>query len=121
MIVKISRPYIKRTNIKGISKHPLYQTWKTMLARCYDPKNISFKHYNSKKITVYEGWRYHFDDFFYYVTNLSNYNVSNIGIGKLTIDRINNNGNYEPGNIRLATPKEQYNNSSASLWKRKKD
>ncbi|HDR3653107.1 TPA: hypothetical protein QCO08_005536 [Bacillus anthracis] len=50
------------------TKHPLYNTWKNMIARCYNEANGNYKFYGAKGITVDEHWR-NFDNFVYDIDN----------------------------------------------------
>lgn len=76
-----------------------------MIARCFDRKNNRFQRYGARGITVCERWR-KFENF-----------LADMGerpAGK-TLDRYPDNlGNYEPGNCRWATPKEQAANRAIS-------
>lgn len=81
----------------GKSLTPTYYTWKSVLARCTNPKSTFFHRYGGRGITVCERWM-KFDNF-----------IADMGerpAGK-NLDRENNNGNYEPGNCRWATQKQQ--------------
>jgi hypothetical protein len=83
-----------------------YLTWCGMKGRCCNPDNQDYKYYGGRGITVYQPWIHSFETFLQY---LKDNNMCPKPKG-LSIDRIKNNGNYEPGNIRWATQKEQVNN-----------
>ncbi len=78
-----------------------YRIWKNMKARCYSPCNIKHGKYQENNIQVCDRWRSSFDNFM-------------LDMGKCpenySLDRINNNGNYEPGNCRWSSCKTQSQN-----------
>lgn len=86
---------------------PEYMAWMAMLARCRNPKHKEFKHYGGRGITVCERWL-KFENF------LEDMKLK--PIPELSIDRKNNNGNYEPGNCRWATKEEQQSNRRNNKW-----
>ena len=87
----------------GHSDSPTYTSWSNMIRRCEDARHPSFDCYGGRGITVCARWR---QDFAAFLADMGERPV-----GK-TLDRYpNNDGNYEPGNCRWATPKEQRANS----------
>lgn len=85
-----------------MTKHPLFRRWASMLDRCYNQNSKDFKYYGDRGIKVFGDWRNDFLAFYDYVMSLEN--AMNPG---LTIDRIDNNGNYEVGNIQWGTRRDQ--------------
>lgn len=82
----------------GMSESKTYNTWRGMIDRCSSPSHEAYKHYGGRGIIVCERWLT-FENF------LADMGERPAG---LSIDRYpNNDGNYEPGNCRWATPKEQ--------------
>ncbi len=81
------------------------------IQRCCNPNNLQYIHYGGRGIKICDEWLNDFKAFYDYVISLEGYDKNNIGQGKLTIDRINNDGNYEPGNLRWADQRTQSTNS----------
>lgn len=87
----------------GQSKSVEYHVWSTMKRRCLSPDHDSYSDYGARGITVAPEWIDDFNAFLNYVGPRPT--------PKHSIDRYpNNNGNYEPGNVRWALPIEQQNN-----------
>lgn len=81
---------------------PEFIAWQNMVARCSNPQHPSFRYYGGRGINVCERWRSSYENF-----------LADMGrrpSPDLTLDRINNNGNYEPDNCRWATHSDQMRN-----------
>lgn len=83
----------------------VYKAWDNMRERCVSSAPRYEKYYGSRGITVCDEWMRSFDAFYEYVSKLPHF-----GEKGRTLDRINNDGNYEPGNVRWATNSEQMKN-----------
>src|SRR6185436_12968475 len=85
-----------------------YWTWSSMLARCYSPNHRRFRDWGGRGISVCARWRESFENF---LADMGHRPAGRLGKRPLfAIDRINNDGDYEPSNCRWATYKEQSQN-----------
>lgn len=84
---------------------PVYFAWSTMLRRCTDPKTEGYARYGGRGIRVCERWH----DFAAFIADMGQRPPG------MSIERENNDGNYEPGNCRWATRNEQMKNTRANV------
>lgn len=94
-----------RTRVHGMEGTAIYNTWAQMVGRCHNPNATSYPHYGARGIRVCERWR-DFKNFYA--------DMGDKPDGK-TLDRLDGGGNYEPGNVRWATPKEQNRNKPRAV------
>ena len=85
-----------------------YVAWKAMLTRCYNTKSTGFKHWGGRGISVCSAWRNSFREF-----------LKDVGLAPSsahTLDRRENNGDYEPGNVRWVTRRIQCRNKTSNRF-----
>ena len=98
----------------GLSNHRLFKIWTSMKTRCYNKNATNYERYGARGISICDEWNNDFMKFY-------NWSINNGYSDNLTIDRVNNNGNYEPSNCRWATVKEQNSNKRPYKSKRNKE
>lgn len=92
----------RRTPGLGRTYRPEYKAWRDAIHRCYNPNALKYPRYGGRGITVCDEWRENFMAFLMAVGRRPGPDYS--------IDRIDNDGNYEPGNVKWSTRAEQQSN-----------
>ena len=95
-----TRKYTRRTD-------PIYKIWLSMMHRCYKKHRLDFQYYGKRGISVCKRWH----DFEVFKADMGGEYAKG-----LTIDRIDNNGNYEISNCRWTTHKQQCRNRRTTHW-----
>lgn len=96
----------------GMGHHPLFHVHKAMMARCYKPGSKDYKNYGARGIEVYRPWH----DVRNFVADIEAEigprpeGTYDSGWSRYTLDRIDNDGDYRPGNMRWATRLQQVHN-----------
>lgn len=117
-ITKYNLSKMPENDIGATSKLQIYPHYKRLFSiydgmrkRCYNENNDNYQYYGGRGIIICEEWLYDFMLFY-------NWAISHGYDNKLTIDRIEVNGNYEPDNCRWVTWEEQANNKSNTVYYR---
>jgi hypothetical protein len=95
--------HVKHGQTTHTTKSKEYTAWQDMKRRCFNPDAPNYRLYGARGITVCAEWVDNFPAFFAHIGPAPE--------GKrMSVDRIDNDGNYEPGNVRWATPSQQLRN-----------
>lgn len=98
----------KNNATHGMSGTKAYNTWARMKQRCEDINYHGYKDYGGRGISVYDKWSKDFTEFYKYMGDPPS--------KKYSIDRIDNDSNYEPGNVKWSTSTEQCNNRRGNVF-----
>ena len=97
------------SRINGEKCERLYRVWLGMRQRCNNPNNLRYKHYGGRGISVCDEWNNYADFRRWAYANVYDENAAR---NKCTIDRIDNDGNYEPSNCRWVDMSVQCKNKN---------
>jgi len=99
----------------GMRRTPIWCAWRDIKNRCFNPKLSVYQYYGARGIGMYEPWIKDFKAFYDYVSGLPGF-----GVPGLSLDRIDNDRGYFPGNLRWATQSQQMKNRQpVERWKGK--
>lgn len=92
-----------KPELHGMIKTSEYNSWTCMKQRCYNKKHMAYSQYGGRGITVCDKWRNSFLAFYR--------DMGDKPSSRHSLDRIDNNGNYEPSNCKWSTYEEQQHNT----------
>lgn len=102
----------KNATTHGLLRSKERGIWGSIKSRCYNTNDKGYRNYGGRGIKICNEWKNDFQAFYDYVTNLDSYDKHLTGqrVGELSLDRIDNDGDYEIGNLRWAQRNVQASN-----------
>jgi len=97
-----------RDPVHGMTYSPTWYSWSCMIRRCYDPNASQFAYYGGRRIRVDPRWR----DFELFFADMGERPEG------MTLSRVENDGDYEPGNVEWANHRSQMRNRRNTVWVR---
>ncbi len=91
---------------KTSKEHQVYVVWRCMIERCLREKHQQYRHYGGRGIKICDDWLHQNDGY----SNFKEWALTSGWQHGLQLDRIDNNGNYEPSNCRFVTKKDNARN-----------
>lgn len=92
----VTEMLVERNTTHQLSKHPLFATYHSMIGRCHNKEHLNYHNYGARGIEVCDEWRKDISKFIEW--------AEEVGFeGEKQLDRIDNDGNYEPSNCRFVT------------------
>lgn len=107
MVVKVKRHHTAHGESRKGNWTPEYRAYVNMMTRCYNPKSTRYKNWGGRGVRVCEEWHHNYPAFLAHIGRRPS--------PKHSLDRWPNAaGNYEPGNVRWASPKQQARNQRSN-------
>ena len=103
---ELCHKHYKQKYYKRSEYDRLYDIWKQMISRCYDKDNVSYIRYGNRGIKVCDRWRKGLKPYMTFIKDMGTRPDSSY-----SLERKNNNGDYEPSNCKWATREEQSRNT----------